>query len=167
MRLTRERKLAVAAVAAVVAAVGFAIVMALCVGVARSELGDRQQHGADLQFQLDRAAAVPAAAPAGESAGPQLAEQPDVAGAMQCLQDLADAAGVALDHVAATPSRSEGKQSLRITGRGAPAATCALLAAIERQPRLLVVEGGRVVAADGAALGFELTIAAWYAAGNR
>jgi hypothetical protein len=82
------------------------------------------------------------------------------------LQSLADAADVTLHAVKATHA-GPGRQSFTLGGRGAPAAVCDFLGAVERHERLLVVENGKLTPAGGGEVAFDFGITTVHAGGER
>lgn len=134
---------------------------------AEAELAQRDRENAELQFQYVRAADPSMRTEVPAPARWQLASEADVAGTMQLVQELADAAGVVVDDLKAAPGGGPGKQTFQFVGRGAPRNVCSFLAAVEQHDRLLVVESGRAAAASSTLLGVEVAIATYHRGGAR
>lgn len=162
MAFQRERLVVLVVALLALAQAAFAGIARLLRSGSEAELAQRDRENAELQFQYVRAAD-----PSMQSEAPvpvrwQLASEADVAGTMQLVQELADAAGVVVDDLKAVPGGGPGKQSFQFAGRAAPRNVCAFLAAVEQNDRLLVVESGRTAAASATVLGVEVAIATYH-----
>lgn len=96
----------------------------------------------------------------------RLLHGPDVVPTLQRLQQLGDEAGVLLDSQKALRSTSVGKQSFALLGRGSPTQVCAFAAAIEQDPRLMVVETGRLLPSSDEYIAFEFGVATYHRGGK-
>lgn len=101
-------------------------------------------------------------APAAAGAATRLRAGPEVAGTLREIAAMAEAAGAALGEVRQEPSTIAGKQAFLVKGQGSVASVCALLAAIERNEQLMLVETGRVDADDSEEARFEFAIATYH-----
>jgi hypothetical protein len=96
-----------------------------------------------------------------------LASKADVVVTLQVVQGLGDSAGVVFDSLKAVRGGTVGRQDFTVAGRGTPEQVCQLLASIERQERLLVVESGRIVPTGTPQVSFEFGIAVYHATEER
>ena len=124
-----------------------------------------------LQEARDRLAEIvnreePAAKPVANQRTWRLLTGADVVPTLQRLQQLGDAAGVTLDSQKALRATSEGKQPFALLGRGSPAQVCAFAAAIEQDPRLMVVETGRLLPLSDEHIAFEFGVATYHRGGK-
>lgn len=126
----------------------------------------REQVGAlSAQVAAARAQAVPPAPPVDSQWS--LLESADVSGTLQLVQSLGDGAGITFTSVKATTSTTAGRQSFLIGGTGTPAQVCAFVAAIEVNPRLTVVENGRLTPGAGEQVAFEFGLATYHTGGGQ
>lgn len=165
-RAMRDRRFVLAIAGLVALQVTSAGVAWFARSAAEHRLAEQDRRNADLRFELARATARPAPQPA-EPSRWTLLDQPDVAGTMQAIQDVADAVGVALDEVKATPARVSGRQSFQLSGQGTPHQVCSLLAAFEQHDRLLVVESGGLQPGGAGRVHFELGVATYHRGGGQ
>ena len=91
----------------------------------------------------------------------------DVAGTLQVIQSVGDAAGITVQSAKASQSSTAGRQSFQITGRGRPDQVCAFVAGIERHVRLIVVENGRLLPGTAEEVNFELGLATYHKGGGK
>jgi hypothetical protein len=96
-----------------------------------------------------------------------LASKADVVVTLQVVQGLGDSAGDR-EVLAADGASTHGLEAVEDhAGRGTPEQVCQLLASIERQERLLVVESGRIVPTGTPQVSFEFGIAVYHATEER
>lgn len=124
----------------------------------RRHVGELESRLAELEMQEQEQAAVPV--PVSRW---RIAETADVSGTLQVVQAASDAAGVEISGLAATQSKTPGKQTFVITGAGRPQAVCELIAALEQRDSLVLVESGRILPATDETVAFEFGLAAPYA----
>jgi len=118
-----------------------------------------------LQMRRDSIDAQPLRIVAIDS-GWQLSPAADVSRTLQVIQGLATEEGVELTGLKATKSKTEGKQPFQISGKGQPHQVCSLLASIEKQAEVLVVESGRVFPDAESGVAFDLDLATYHAVGE-
>ncbi len=89
----------------------------------------------------------------------------EVTATLQALQTLVDASGVTLVAAKAAPSGKGGRQLFLLTGSGRPEHVCSLVAGIERSPRLIVIETGRLAPRSDEVVDFEFGLATYHRGG--
>lgn len=145
-----------------IAMVGLAGIAFLSRESARKELVNQEQQLQMLQQQLELAALQPMEPPKVVSRKWRLTTGPEVVATMQELQQLGDANGVTFDGLKAMRSADRGRQSFAVTGHAPPHNVCALIAAIEQDDRLMIIETGRLLPAGGEHIAFEFGVATYY-----
>ena len=159
-----DKQTAVVCMALIVAIVPMALagVAFLSRQAALEELTNQEHQLRVLQDQLELAAQQPAEPPKVASSKWRLTSGPEVVATMQRLQQLGDANGVTLDGLKAMRSADHGRQSFSVAGHAPPRSVCALIAAIEQDDRLMIIETGRLLPADGEHIAFEFGVATYY-----
>lgn len=166
-----RRKLAITALV-VVAAAPFAWFVSLRLqrGALDGEIEAARADTAMAQRRLDAAqpsalASLPTGA---EAAGRwRLPAVADVTETLQALEAHAEDCHVELTGLEARPGTDDNRVRFLIRGRASPVALCSMMASIEQNARLLVVDSGSVSADDGASVTFALTVSAWCGGGER
>ncbi|GAB4146734.1 MAG: hypothetical protein Fur0037_14830 [Planctomycetota bacterium] len=123
-----------------------------------------------MQRRIDQAdASARRAAPVAETKDlvQEIPEEPDVPAVLQAIAAHAQDCGVELSALGVKPCTDEGRVQFRVAGSAEIASLCAFLAAIERNPRILVVDGGSVEAADAGRVRFDAAVSAWHGGGGR
>jgi hypothetical protein len=129
------------------------------------DLAREQQLVAEFEHQLEDAEwqhRLPA-----EDATKQwrLLDGSEVTATLQALQTLVDASGVTLTAAKASPSTKNGRQMFLLAGSGRPEQVCGLVAGIERCPRLIVIETGRLAPRAEDTIEFEFGLVTYHRAG--
>ncbi|MBL8726928.1 MAG: hypothetical protein JNM25_00765 [Planctomycetes bacterium] len=95
----------------------------------------------------------------------RLLDGSEVTATLQALQTLVDASGVTLVAAKASPSSKGGRQLFLLSGSGRPEQVCQLAAGIERCPRLIVIESGRLAPRSDEVVDFEFGLATYHRGG--
>lgn len=131
------------------------------------ELRTQSSTNEELQRELAQARPVPVVETRMAAPKWRLPESSDVAGTMQLVQAIGDAAKVAFDDIKAVPSNTVGKQPFQVVVRGTARQVTTFLAAIEQNSRLLVIENGRFLAGGDDGVVAELGIATYHLGGRQ
>ncbi|MBL8752905.1 MAG: hypothetical protein JNK15_06345 [Planctomycetes bacterium] len=119
----------------------------------------------ELQAEAERAVPAPAVEVALPKSPWQLHDNNDVTGAIEMLQGLCDTTGTSVEGIKALSATTPGKQAFQLNLRGTPRQVANLLIELEQNPRLHVVESGRVAPGGTGLVAVDLAVAIWHRGG--
>jgi len=150
-------------------AVAFGVAMVGVAGVAhlsRQSQQDlivaEQKRLEQLETNFENARSGGDAAPVQAGAVWRLLHGPDVVATLQQLQAMGDELGVVFETQKAVPSADPDKQPFLLRGRGTAQQVARFVAAVERSPRLMILETGRMTPAGGDQIAFEFGLATYH-----
>ncbi len=113
-------------------------------------------------LRRDLAELPPPAAPVESAAGSALPATSDIVGTLRELESLGVAAKAGVSETRPLPTATPGQQSFRLQGSAPLANLCALLAAIENSPRLMILDSGRVEADPTGDVRYEFALSTFH-----